>query len=69
MEQTLKDGKLSGDAKEWYENAQLKSSTSYTLIKGKNAVVESKPDGKWTFYDKTGKVIMETTYKKGVKAE
>jgi antitoxin component YwqK of YwqJK toxin-antitoxin module len=47
----------------------VKSTTSYKLVKEKSGRMESKPDGKWTYYDQKGKVIMETTYKKGVKAE
>ena len=47
----------------------LKSETSYTLVKEKSGRMESKPNGKWTYYDKNGKVVMETTYKKGVKVE
>jgi len=68
MEQNFKDGKQDGKCSSWYENAQLKSTTSYSLVKDPKGVrVESKPDGKWTYYDKNGKIIMETTYKKGVK--
>ena len=68
MEQTFKDGKLSGDCSSWYEDAKLKSTTSYTLVKdSKKLRVESKPNGKWTYYDKNGNIMMETTYKKGEK--
>ena len=70
MEQTFKDGKLSGDCSSWYENAKLKSTTSYTLVKDKKSMrVESKPNGKWTYYDNNGNIIMEMTYKKGIKVK
>jgi antitoxin component YwqK of YwqJK toxin-antitoxin module len=68
MQQRFRDGKQVGESRSWYENAQLKSVTSYSLVKDpKGHRVESKPDGKWIYYDKNGKVIMETTYKDGVK--
>ena len=68
MEQKFTDGKLSGDCSSWYENASLKSRTSYTLIKDKKGSrIESKPHGKWIYYDTNKKIIMETLYKKGVK--
>ena len=68
MEQTYEDGKLSGNCSSWYENNKLKSQTSYKLVTDKKTKrTESKPHGKWIYYDGKGNVMMETTYKYGVK--
>ena len=40
MEQTFSDGILSGDCSAWYENAKLRSTTSYTLVKDKKGLLE-----------------------------
>ena len=69
MEQRYSDGKLSGDCNSWYENQKLKSKTSYTLVKDKNGRIESKPNGEWLYYDENGNVLMQSTYKKGVKVK
>ena len=68
MEQTFTEGKLSGKCSSWYENAKLKSHTSYKLVRDKKGSrVESKPHGNWVYYDMNGKILMETTYKYGVR--
>ena len=69
MEQTFRDGLLAGDCATWGEDAKLRSTSSYTLVKSKNGRIESKPNGKWVYYDKNENIINEVTYKKGEKVK